>query len=267
MNFMRTLMILFSMVSTSSASDKELPDHIMNRLRNVKDFSSLITEFKIPTGLLGRNRPGDNEVTLENEACKPRPVVVEVPQPPNSNSFHYPYFVQVHRCSGSCGASHFTSKCVGKSFKKIRAKVVKITWSTGALGEEIPPALEHVEILNETECACTCKHDGNVCNRYQYWDDSSCKCRCNNWGCPNNFISHPENCCECNSKRVCTKKKVWDKEKCACVCKRRNKRCKGTNKVRDPQTCKCVCPPFLSCRSGYAMNSKTCSCNIKIVNS
>lgn len=54
-------------------------------------------------------------VAFKNEPCKPRLTVVEVPQPRSISTIHYPYYVQVHRCGGGCGALQFVSKCAPKS--------------------------------------------------------------------------------------------------------------------------------------------------------
>jgi len=190
-----------------------------------------------------------------------------VPQPASVNTFYYPYFVQVHRCAGGCGAVQFVSQCRTKESKDVLAKVISITWSSGRPEDEIPPSLAYVKVRNDTSCECNCKHDGQVCNRFQYWDSGSCKCNCLSWGCPLNFQAHPDSCCSCQIQdKVCLgRKKVWSVDKCACVCKNINKKCKIPGKVRNPHTCKCDCFPIV-CKSGSQLNPKTCVCESQISN-
>ena len=53
-------------------------------------------------------------LTFPNQPCRPRPTVVEIPQPNSVRKIHYPYYVMVHRCGGGCGAMQFLSKCQPK---------------------------------------------------------------------------------------------------------------------------------------------------------
>lgn len=138
--------------------------------------------------------------------------------------------------------------------------MVSLSWLNDKHGNPIPPKLTHVELMNETQCQCACRYDSTACNRFQYWDEQSCRCRCSNWGCPNHFSPRPIICCECVKAQKCSKKHIWDQRDCACVCRRRNKPCRSPLKIRDKQTCRCVCPPMLMCRHGYRLNKKSCEC-------
>lgn len=51
---------------------------------------------------------------LENEVCKPRPVLVEVKQTTHQHSFRFPFYVTLHRCRGSCGSDPFRSTCTAR---------------------------------------------------------------------------------------------------------------------------------------------------------
>lgn len=50
-------------------------------------------------------------VILDSAPCAPRPVVVEVPQPVDSSSFYFPFFVTLYRCGGACNERPFETSC------------------------------------------------------------------------------------------------------------------------------------------------------------
>ena len=50
-------------------------------------------------------------VILDSAPCAPRPVVVEVPQSVEANTFYFPFFVRLHRCGGACNARPYDTIC------------------------------------------------------------------------------------------------------------------------------------------------------------
>ena len=50
-------------------------------------------------------------VILESAPCAPHPTVVEVPQPEDSSSFYFPFFVTLYRCGGACNERPFETSC------------------------------------------------------------------------------------------------------------------------------------------------------------
>lgn len=144
------------------------------------------------------------------------------------------------------------------------AKVISFTWSSGDPEKDVPPSLVHIKITNHTSCECNCKYNEEVCNQFQFWDSSYCKCKCLRWNCPRNFQKHPNTCCSCPIReKVCMgRKQIWNRDACACVCKNLAKPCKIGFKIRDPATCKCVCP-LIKCKQGYILNKVTCYCEQK----
>ena len=72
---------------------------------NIKDIP---VPFRLGrSGLLARVEG----VELENQECKPHPVVVPVPQPEHDSGFTFPFFIKLHRCAGSCNAKPRISHC------------------------------------------------------------------------------------------------------------------------------------------------------------
>uniref|UniRef100_A0A7M5X878 Platelet-derived growth factor (PDGF) family profile domain-containing protein n=2 Tax=Clytia hemisphaerica TaxID=252671 RepID=A0A7M5X878_9CNID len=247
---------LFVLMLSVSAQDKSVPENVLKKLQG-GDLETLFHKLRIEEP---RQR-GFDAILFPNQPCLPRKTVIEVPQPSSVSKIHFPYYVEVHRCAGGCGPMQFLSRCQPKETKKVRAKVIALTWTSGNPEDEIPPALAYVAITNHTSCECGCKHEGNECNRFQFWDTARCRCNCMSWGCPKNFEKDPNNCCACPIReRFCpARKQEWIQSRCACVCKNLHKKCRIPLKIRDPNTCKCVCPPII-CRSGSKLDSKTCHC-------
>jgi len=261
------IIVLFSLVILQNAQSKDLPNRVKHLLRYVNDFRSFVRAFNLDDSSLeigfqsNERNFGDKVAVLENEPCKPRPQVVEIPQPSDMNKFYYPYHVSLHRCSGSCGANPFGTKCVSSVNVSVQVRVANITWEGSKEKENIYPRITHVQFHNETQCKCQCKHDSSACNRFQYWDEAHCKCRCKGF-CSRNFVSHPSECCKCMEKKSCTRKQQWNWETCSCECKR-TKPCKVTRKIRDPSTCKCRCP-FIICRYGAELDERSCRCQVRV---
>ena len=76
---------------------------------------SLILDFAAG-GLLARfienkEYPDLPYVILDRAPCAPRPVVVEVPQPVDPSTMHFPFFVKLYRCGGECNERPFETSC------------------------------------------------------------------------------------------------------------------------------------------------------------
>ena len=106
-------------------------------------------------------------VALLNLECKPRPAVVTTSSRPVFD--YYPYFVHLHRCSGSKGkTSPQLVRCVADRVEKFR---IEAKLSTSFKKVE-------VEVVNHTSCKNECVMKRNECRPPARFDPQSCKCIC-----------------------------------------------------------------------------------------
>lgn len=255
--------LLFATISLVDA--KTIPRSLIDMLGNVNDFDSFIDIFSMREELKNftaentrmRNNDAGTVAKLENQVCKPRPVLVEVSQPNDATTFRYPFYVTLYRCMGSCGANPFLARCGAAEIEPLQLRVAQIGW--GNKQNEVSKSAKIVllPVHNETRCNCECKNKVEGCNRFQVWEENSCRCECTGY-CPRNYVfSGGFECCSCQQRLSCSRKKFWNVQKCACECKK--KFCKNQLKSRDAKSCKCVCKEDL-CRYGYSMDPKTCLC-------
>lgn len=204
-------------------------------------------------------------VILDSAPCAPRPVVVEVPQPVDSSSFYFPFFVTLHRCGGACNERPFETSCQPEGKNDLNLVVSKVAWSSAKAGlEEISNEFTAVRVTNHTTCSCGCKVKPTDCDkRTQQYSKEHCSCQCKSRStlCPSNFRWDPLKCqCRCDPTNIeskCTKRFQFDKETCRCTCSKRP--CKQSEKERDPSTCMCKCPS-IRCPSGMTLDRRTCHC-------
>ena len=100
--------------------------------------------------------------------CALRPEVIAID--PNGHRY-FPYFVELHRCSGSCSTiSPATQHCVAKAWEDIPVKVYDYAQSKDNI---------IVTVKNHTLCGCECVTDPSSCDyEVQDWDQVNCRCKC-----------------------------------------------------------------------------------------
>ena len=168
----------------------------------------------------------------------------------------------MYKCAGSCcDRTPFGTECRPDVREQVHLQVPDISWTVNHI--ERTPRFRYIPFYNETSCACTCKHDASVCNKFQAWDDRECRCRC--LPCPSSvyYERHAVDCCTCRKNVRCGRRHRWNATACRCECRRHAKRCRNKNKVRNPTTCRCQCDVSASCRSGRR-NPVTCECEGRI---
>lgn len=166
--------------------------------------------------------------------CQPKVQYLEV----HPDYRYAPYIVALHRCTGKNTPSPNT-ECVARTYKNV-------TFFVQDLGK--PNTLPVVSLENHTSCYEQCRYDSSICNKYQTWQPSDCKCRCNVVGkqeCPEGLFWDSLHCgCRCPKKKEnvnCGKYRVFSEELCGCVCKpKREGRCSKKQMFVDPATCACV---------------------------
>eukprot|EP00794_Sanderia_malayensis_P006965 gene6965-7750_t len=159
----------------SQASPKTIPKQIIDLLGNVNNFDSFVDVFNMREELRNftvdsshsRNTDAGSIAKLENEVCKPRPVLIEVSQPNAATSFRYPFYVTLHRCMGSCGANPFLARCAAAEIKPLQLRVAEITWGSKENDVRRTGKVVLLQVHNETRCSCECKNKFEGCNKFQ----------------------------------------------------------------------------------------------------
>ncbi|XP_065059387.1 balbiani ring protein 3-like [Rhopilema esculentum] len=263
MEFHHYWLTVFFLYFIIEGESKTIPTNILEMLQGVEDFSSFVDIFQMKDQLTNfsvtnqRRRNNDVGVVakLQNEKCKPRPVLVKVDQPNLATAFRYPFYVTLHRCMGSCGANPFLSRCAAAEIAPLHLRTAEVSWNSSNQIMKAPKVVL-LPLQNETRCACECKNKMEACHQFQIWEENTCRCECTQF-CPRNYIySGGHECCSCPKKLRCPWKKAWNAKKCACEC--RKTKCKNPAKGRDPKTCKCTCN-IKVCRYGI-MDPKSCRC-------
>jgi hypothetical protein len=114
--------------------------------------------------------------SLENiEGCKPRPVIIQIPWPNNTNVQQMtPTHVQINRCGGGChrpGQRCFPTK---KKTTEIAVMFGECGISTGRCDKWC----SHVDVEEDTECECDCEDQEEDCGDVQEFNEDQCKCLC-----------------------------------------------------------------------------------------
>ena len=139
-----------------------------------------------------RNANSLSCISMNNQACKARPQVVNV----NSNNpIFYPFSIKTSKCSGNCNNINnpYAKICVPDVIKDLNVKVFNLMSRTNET--------RFIE-WHET-CKCKCRLDAIVCNNKQRWNKNKCRYECkeliHKGVCNKGFIWNPSNCeCECD---------------------------------------------------------------------
>lgn len=267
-------MELRRMMANVTSLDSFLRVISVTRLTHLREAVSALNHDKRETvkdvGLLARfsenlQFPDLPYVILDSAPCAPRPAVVEVPQPVDSSSFYFPFFVTLYRCGGACNERPFETSCQPEDKEDLNLVVSQVGWSSAETElKKISEEFTAVRVTNHTLCSCGCKVKPTDCdNRTQQYSKEQCSCQCKPrpLPCPSNFRWDPVKCqCRCDPTNIeskCRKRFQFDEKKCDCTCSKRP--CKQTIKSRDPKTCMCKCPS-IRCPSGMTLERRTCTC-------
>ncbi|KXJ10192.1 balbiani ring protein 3 [Exaiptasia diaphana] len=191
---------------------------------------------------------------IEMQYCTPRPQLIAIDSP----YFNYfPYFVQLHRCGGTCSAvSPRIQTCSAATTKTISKTVYDL--SRGSVATVL-------QLVNHTSCNCSCTQSPGSCAKdLEIWNPDSCSCKCKipvgqSHPCPINFKWNQHICkCICDlAPKVCDVDKEWNTDYCGCLCSPDAfKRCAKQNQQIDKDTCACYSgsPPDIAARGGSGVN-------------
>ena len=155
-------------------------------------------------------------VSVVNQKCMPRPKILDVNEGIGEGLF-YLYNVLVNKCSGSCDTlDNLMSKiCVPNVIKGINMQVYNFLMRVN----------ETRNVLWHESCKCVCKLNSSVCNNKQIWNSntyrcdynedfagiiscakgytwnsSTCKCQCDMWCKPGQYLEHKN--CVCKNKLI-----------------------------------------------------------------
>ena len=106
-------------------------------------------------------------LSMNNQECKVKPEIINI----NSNEpSHYPYSVNINKCSGSCNNINdpYAELCVPDVIKNINVKVFNPMSRTNKT--------RYIEWY-ET-CKFKCRLDASISNNKQKWNNDKCRCEC-----------------------------------------------------------------------------------------
>ena len=160
--------------------------------------------------------------------CQPRPTLVEVEFPDEavvgSGSIVQliPGHVMVDRCSGSCHSPAHSCTALRSVNVSVDVMAVQTTYSTGAWNT----LCTTIDVRKDVECGCACLVRPEDCSGNQRYDESSCKCRCNDQA----------------AKEQCHRSgRTWNANTCTCACPQHTWRACSTGFTFDYQfTCSCL---------------------------
>ena len=150
-------------------------------------------------------------MSVINQKCIPRPKILDVNECVGEALF-YLYNVQVNKCSGSCNTldNPIEKLCVPNVIEGLNMKVYNF-----------------LTMLNETRnvlwyesCKCVYKLNSSVCNNKQIWNSNTCRYDCNKdfagmINCAKGYRWNPSTCkCQCDT--WCKPSQYLDHKNCVC---------------------------------------------------
>ena len=125
-----------------------------NDIVSMKIFSFVKKVFVLGLTVLSSSITGElNCVSMNNQACKIRPKIVDVC---SNNPIFYPFSVKINRCSGNCNSINdpYAKICVPDVVKNLNVKVLDLMSRTN----------ETRSILLHEICKCICRLNKTICN-------------------------------------------------------------------------------------------------------
>lgn len=167
---------------------------------------------------------------LRNIFCEPRSTVV------HTGAHLYPYFVALHRCSGS--VAHRSPRLVA-CLPAVEQDVKVMTH------DRVRHVRGSVLMKNHTQCKQECVAKEADCHKPSIFSD--CRCQCPHKERPKNVNCGPIKSwsmfkcgCVCNKEEHCSRRMEFDEKTCSCKCKESRKvACKREGGVFKPHTCGC----------------------------
>ena len=179
------------------------------------------------------------EALVDANSCEPRPTLIDLREYLSNASAVIqviPEYKTVSKCGGSCEL--FSHGCVSTATrtKSIDVMVVRTRYDQSAR-TNIECGV--VEVEEDTACSCDCPVRASDCSADQYYDQSSCRCLCNDQSGRNRCISRGMQ---------------WDPLRCMCTCPTSAWRVCSSGYVYDfSDTCRCIPVVATSSAQGLAM--------------
>ena len=104
---------------------------------------------------------------MPNEDCRPRPTLIAIGSP---SFLFFPYYVTLHRCSGSIGyISPVAKTCVPDTTQVVRIRVNNLIRG----GKQV------LTKNNHTSCKPECTDKKEMCDEeLEEWNEATCSCEC-----------------------------------------------------------------------------------------
>lgn len=188
----------------------------------INSFSKLLPAISlILLVLLDASKADENVKRLDNVFCgTPSETVVAVD---SGNHHYFPYFVKLHRCSGSYSSfSPSQRRCVPSSYKELKIQVYSLLEDYKATT---------ITVKNHTQCTDECVNTIDNCDlSLEYWNEDECECKCmypngppKELACKEGFRWNRHTCsCECaRAPEHCPSRMTWSNDICGCKCQDR----------------------------------------------
>merc|ERR1711892_921310 len=162
------------------------------------------------------------ETLKSDKMCSPRPVIVQLPWPNNTNVQQMtPSHIELLQCGGGC---HRNSQgCVAT---QTRVKRVAVMMGKCGIGRgKCEKECAEVSVEEHIDCQCACTLTEEICESETHQlNKNVCTCECK----------------DIIGKRACLDQvKIWDEN-----------------------SCKCGCPAVFSCSVGTEYSDNTCACEV-----
>ena len=149
-------------------------------------------------------------VSVVNQKCIPRPKILDVNEVV-AEALFYPYNVLVSKCSGSCNTfdNPIAKSCVPNVIKRVNMQVYNFLMMLN----------ETRNVLWHESCKCICKLNSSVCNNKQIWNGDICRGDCNEdvgiINCTKRYTWNPSTC-KCQCDMWCKPGQYLDHKNCIC---------------------------------------------------
>ena len=149
-------------------------------------------------------------VSVVNQKCIPRPKILDVNEVV-AEALFYPYNVLVSKCSGSCNTfdNPIAKLCVPNVIKRVNMQVYNFLMMLN----------ETRNVLWHESCKCICKLNSSVCNNKQIWNGDICRGDCNEdvgiINCTKRYTWNPSTC-KCQCDMWCKPGQYLDHKNCIC---------------------------------------------------
>lgn len=155
--------------------------------------------------------------------CKPKKMVVPLPNDEPNSVMLKPPCVYIKQCSGCC--DHALLECTPVRNKTRKFPVMAIRADGRRRRFADSSVVRYVRVVEHKKCQCECKVKAHHCSHRQEYNHEACQCTC-----PSSSFRH------------CSRGKVWSERECDCVCSDILE-C-TTGRYFDRNTCRCADPQY-----------------------